>query len=206
MLLILEGKEFFERFSKGFTFEQWLTKLDDVSKDKVSRYYEKIYMMVVSEFRERFTCDYKVNILALVDNRCWDCQFYIPVLVRLAENNPNIEVKLLEANGNEDIHQNVNGGNKSPYVMFYSQDGYLTDTWVERPTIVYELYAKLRKEYGFGESSKMDFLKEYRKAFLKDQELFYKAAADELTQKICRVNAIQGTSKRINTTVITTAT
>ena len=83
--------------------------------------------------------------------------------------------------------------------MFYSQDGYLVDTWIERPTIVYQLYAKLRKEYGFTPENKEIFLKEYRKAFLKDQETFYRAAADELSQKICRVNAIQGTSARINT-------
>ena len=201
--MIIEGKEFFDRFSTGFNFEQWLTKLDDVTRDKVSRYYEKIFMMVVSEFREKLACDYTVNILALVDNRCWDCQFYIPVLVRLAENNPNIKLKLLEVKGNEDIHQTVNGGTKSPYVMFYSQDGYLVDIWVERPTAVYQLYANLRKLYGFDENNKENFLREYRKAFLKDQESFYRDAAEELAQKICRVNAIQGTSKRINTSVVT---
>ena len=197
--MIIEGNDFFERFEKGFSFQDWLEKLDDVTKDKVSRYYDKIYMMVVSEFKEKLSCDYKVNILALVDNHCWDCQFYVPVLVRLAENNPNIQVKLLLVQENSDIHQTTNGGKKSPYIMFYSQDGYLVDTWIERPTIVYQLYANLRKEYGFTPENKEIFLKEYRKAFLKDQETFFRAAGDELSQIICWVNAIQGTSARINT-------
>ena len=102
--MILEGKEFFERFSKGVSFQEWLAGLDDTTKDKVSRYFDKIYMMVVSEFKEKIICDYKVNILALVDNHCWDCQFYIPVLQRLAENTSNIELKLLVVQENADIH------------------------------------------------------------------------------------------------------
>lgn len=200
--MILEGNDFFERFEKGMTFQDWLNNLEDVTKDKVSRYYEKIYMMVVSEFKDKLQCNFKTHILALVDNHCWDCQFYIPVLARLAENNPNIELKLLLAKDNKDIHTTVNGGTKSPLVMFYSVDGYLVDTWVERPTVVYQLYANLRKDIGFDDSRKDEFLHEYRKAFLKDQETFYRAAAAELSQKICRVNAIQGTSKRINTTLV----
>ncbi len=200
--MIIEDKEFFERYSKGITFQDWLTGLDDVTKDKVSRYFEKVQMMIINEFKDRIKITYKVNILALVDNGCWDCQFYVPVLERLAENNANIELRLLLAKENSDIHTAVNGGKKSPFVMFYSQDGYLVDTWVERPTIVYELYANLRKEIGFDDSRKEEFLHEYRKAFLKDQESFYRAAAEELSEKISRVGAIQGTSKRINSKVL----
>ena len=200
--MILEGKDFFDRFSKGISFIDWVNGLDSVSKEKVTKYYEKIYMMIVSEFKEKLNCDLKVNILALVDNSCWDCQFYIPVLARLTENNPNIELKLLLVKDSSDIHNPTNGGKKSPYVMFYSVDGFLVDTWVERPTIVYQLYANLRKEIGFDDSRKDEFLREYRKAFFKDQETFYRAAADELSQKICRVSAIQGTSKRINTAML----
>ena len=108
--MIIEGNDFFERFEKGFSFQDWLEKLDDVTKDKVSRYYDKIYMMVVSEFKEKLSCDYKVNILGIVDNLCGDCQFYVPVIVRLEENNPNIQVKLLLVQENSDIHQTTNGG------------------------------------------------------------------------------------------------
>jgi hypothetical protein len=161
-------------------------------------------MMVVAEFRTRLTCQYRINILALVLDGCWDCQFYIPVLQRLAENNPFIDFRILRAGEHSDIHLPSNGGKKSPYVMFYSQDGYYIDNWVERPTIVYSLYANLRKDFGF--ENKDLFIKEYRKAFLKDQETFYRAAAEELSQKICRANAIQGTSKRINSLLISSST
>lgn len=203
--MILEGQEFFNLFTKGITFTEWLNGLDNVTKDKVSRYYEKIYNMIVSEFKEKLSCDFKINILALVDNHCWDCQFYIPVLSRLSESNPNIELRLLLAKDNADIHQSTNGGKKSPYIMFYSVDGYLVETWVERPTVVYQMYANLRKEIGFDDSRKDEFLHEYRKSFLKDQEDYYRAAAEEFTQKICRVSAIQGTSKRINTTMLSSS-
>ena len=155
--MILEGKDFFDRFSKGISFIDWLNGLDPVSKEKVTKYYEKIYIMIVSEFKEKLNCDFKVNILALVDNSCWDCQFYIPVLARLTENNPNVELKLLLVKDNSDIHNPTNGGKKSPYVMFYSVDGFLVDTWVERPTIVYQLYANLRKDIGFDDSRKDEY-------------------------------------------------
>ena len=82
--------------------------------------------------------------------------------------------------------------------MFYSEDGYYIDRWVERPTEVYDLIADIRKMVGFGSESNKSFVKEYRKRFLKNQENFYRCAAEELTLKICRANAIQATSPRIN--------
>jgi len=69
---------------------------------------------------------------------------------------------------------------------------------VERPTEVYDLIADIRRKVGFGPESKKEFVKEYRKRFLKNQSEFYRCAAEELTLKICRANVIQATSPRIN--------
>lgn len=198
----IEGEQFFEIFKKGITFTDWLGTMPEDSKSKTSRYYDKIFMIVVSEYKERIQIDqkYTVNILALVDDHCWDCQFYVPVLARLAENIDNIKLKIIRSDDpivkEKKLLEKTNGGKKSPYVMFYSVDGYFIDKWVERPTIVYELYARIKREMGFDNKN---FNKEYRKTFLKNQEKFYRAAAEEFAKIICRANAIQGTSKRINT-------
>ena len=200
--MIAEGKEFFDIFNQAKTFTEWLDSLPENFQEKTRRYYDKIYMMVISEYKQRIKIDnrYKVYILVIVEDHCWDCHFYTPVLARLAENINHIELRILKPDNplvvENKLLEKTNGGNKTPYVMFYSIDGYYIDRWVERPTLVYELYARIKRELGFDNK---DFYKEYRKQFLKDQELFYRAAAEELTKKICRANAIQGTSPRINT-------
>ena len=203
--MVPEKEEFFKIFDTGLSFNEWLDTTEESIKEKTKRYYEKIYMMVVSEYKSRITIssEFKINILAVIQDNCWDCQFYLPVLARLAENEPNINLKIFRKDNPiiESLLEPVNGGMKTPYVLFYSIDGYYIDRWVERPTIVYELYAKIKRELGFDNQ---EFYKEYRKAFLKDQEIFYRAAAEELALKICRANAIQGTSKRINSNLITT--
>jgi len=197
-LKMIEHEEFFQRFEKGFTFKQWIENMDEKFSQRTQRYYDKLYMMIVGEFKHKFAdLVFGVHIAAIVEDNCWDCQFYIPVLMRLAEDNPKIKIKLFQKHEHLDWIETTNGGIKSPYVMFYSEDGFFVDKWVERPTKVYELYANLRLDHGFDENER-EFYKQYRKAFLKDQESFYIAAADELTQKICRVHAIQATSKRIN--------
>ncbi|MHA2363069.1 MAG: thioredoxin family protein [Candidatus Hodarchaeales archaeon] len=197
---MLETEEFFARFNTGFKFQQWLDQMEnDQWREKVTRYYNKIYAMIVSEFKEMFAnMTYKVNILAIVVDDCWDCQFYIPVLARLCENNPLLELRLLPREKNMDLMEKTNGGYKAPYVMFYSEDGYLIDKWVERPTPVYELIGSIRKDIGFKDENKKQFDKEYRKLFLKNQESLYRCAIEEFTKKICRANAIQSTSPRIN--------
>ena len=199
--MIVEGEDFLKIFNQALTFPKWLESIPEEYRVKTQRYYEKIYMIVVSEYKERIKIDsrYCVNILVVLDDSCWDCQFYIPVLARLSENIEKLNLKLLKTDDplvkEYNLLETTNGGNKTPYVLFYSVDGYYIDKWVERPTIVYELYARLKRELGF---SNKEFYKEYRKEFLKNQEMFYRAAAEELAMKICRANAIQGTSNRIN--------
>lgn len=198
--LMLEAEEFFQRFNSGFNIEDWIAKMENKTwATRTQKYYDKNYMMVVTEYKERFAnLEYDVNCLVIVEDACWDCQFYVPILIRLAEHNPKVNVKLVYKHENMDILQKTNGGNKSPYVMFYSEDGYFIDRWAERPTEVYDLIGAIRKEVGFGPESKKTFVKEYRKRFLKNQEEFYRCAAEEFSLQICRAHSIQATSPRIN--------
>ena len=172
---------------------------NEIWKQRVNRYYNKIKNIIPPEYKDRLSkLEYEVHIIVIVEDACWDSQFYVPILIHLTENNPKINVRLLNKYENIDILERTNGGNKTPYVMFLSEDGYLIDRWVERPTAAYELIAKVRKQVGYGSKNKNIYLKEYRKKFLKEQDKLFRNGAEELVLKILRTHAVQATSPRIN--------
>ncbi len=77
----------------------------------------------------------------------------------------------------------------------YSQDGYFIDRWIERPTLIYEYYGKLRLRLGWENK---DFYREYRKGYLQRYKEFNEAIVDDLLDKFKRASAIMSTSPRIN--------
>lgn len=202
--MTIEADTFFKVFKHGFNLEDWLSTMNETYRDRTERYAKKI-SQIVPEYKEKIKVDarYKVHILALVEDHCWDCQFYTPMLSKLVEKVENVSLSLLRPTDDvvvkHKFHETTNGGLKTPFVLFYSMDGYYIDRWVERPTIVYKLYGELRQEFGWEGK---EFNIAYRKKFLKNQETYYQAAAEELVQKINRASAIQSTSRRINTQVL----
>ncbi|MHA2365967.1 MAG: thioredoxin family protein [Candidatus Hodarchaeales archaeon] len=195
---LIEQKEFFERLDQGLSFQEWLNGIgkNDL-KEKIQIQYEHSAFLKDEIRKQLKSLTYKTYLLVILAEWCGDCHRNVPILVHIAEASPNVELKLYIKEQNMDLIKTTNGGEKIPYVIFYGQDGHHMDTWVERPTIAYEMLAQLYESIGF-EKNNPKIGEGWRKIFSENQEKFYNAVAKEIMDKIIRANAIQGTSFRIN--------
>jgi hypothetical protein len=95
----------------------------------------------------------------------------------------------------------INGGEKVPQVLVFTQDFYYLTRyltrWVERSTPAYQLVAELRKKIGWDEENSKAFVKEFRKQFLRNQKKMEEAFIQEIRTLLTRTDAIQGTTSRL---------
>jgi hypothetical protein len=116
--------------------------------------------------------------------------------VKLADQNPNINLKIFNKDHYPFLVDRINGGEKVPQVLIFSKDFRYLDRWVERSTAGYQLYGEVRKEYGWNESVSDQFLKEYRKRFLKQQKDLEIGLIQEIRTLLTRADAIQAATGR----------
>jgi hypothetical protein len=82
-----------------------------------------------------------IQILVIGNDRCDDTAGNVPILAKLAEVSPKIELRILDSDSNAQYHQQfkVNGKRKTPVVLFLSKDLQELCRWVERPNAAYKV-------------------------------------------------------------------
>ncbi|MHA1769435.1 MAG: thioredoxin family protein [Candidatus Thorarchaeota archaeon] len=82
-----------------------------------------------------------IKIMVIGTDRCSDTAGNLPILARIAETNPRIELRVLDSDGNATYHQQfrVNGKRKTPVVLFMSSEHEELCRWVERPNAAYKI-------------------------------------------------------------------
>ena len=129
---------------------------------------------------------------------CWDSQTNVPLLIRIAEHNPNINVKIFNKDKLPFIIDQINDGAKVPQALIFSKDFYYIDRWVEKTTLAYKLFTKVYDEFGWDKEKKDEFIKEYRKRFLKQQTEIGKALIKEMRYILERIDSIQASTERFH--------
>src|SRR5207237_4195174 len=68
----------------------------------------------------------RTNVLVLAGAWCGDCSSQCPIFERFAEAAPALQVRYLDRDDHPDAQRalQVNGGNRVPVVVFFSEDGY----------------------------------------------------------------------------------
>jgi hypothetical protein len=195
-----DEKQVFERiteefYASGKSLNEFLEDATDDEKNRTMLYYKKLEKKFVPEdFRIDIT--FPVNFLVLATTWCWDSITNVPVLVRIAENSPNINIKIFNKDKYPFLIDKINGGEKVPQVLILSKDFYYLDRWVERSTLGYKLLSETRKEYGWKKENFDAFLKEYRRRFLRQQEKLEIEVIEEIKYLLNRIDAVQGTTSR----------
>ena len=183
-------------FNQGKTFEEFLKDATEDDRKRFEYYYDK---SAKKHSPETFHIDlkYPINILVLATTWCWDSQTNVPVIAHIAEHNPNINMKLMNKDHLPFMITKVNNGEKVPQILVFTEDFYYLDRWVERSTRAYLLYGEYRKKYGWSEENKDQFVKEYRKAFLKHQTEIEESVMEEMRTLFTRADAISGSTARL---------
>ncbi|WP_455464884.1 thioredoxin family protein [Candidatus Hodarchaeum mangrovi] len=184
-------KEFYET---GLTFEEFVREGTTDEKDRMMLYYRKSERKFE---KHELQIDNKnqINLLVVAATWCWDTQTNIPILAKIAENSPNISMKIFNKNKYPFLITQVNGGEKVPQVLVFTKDFYYIDRWVERTTKAYQLYGQLREELGW-KIDKSDFSKEFRKKYLKIQKEIEESFIEEIRRILIRADAIQMSTLR----------
>jgi len=183
-------------FNKGMTFEEFLKDATEDDRKRFLYYHDKSAKKHSTE-SFRINLKYPINLLVLATTWCWDSQTNLPILAHIADHSPNINMRLMNKDHLPFMVTKVNNGEKVPQVLVFTEDFYYLDRWVERSTRAYLLYAEYRKKFGWSEETKDEFVKQYRKAFLKHQIEIEKSVIKEIRALLTRADAISATTHRL---------
>ena len=186
-----------EFYQTGKSFEEFIKDGTEEEQDRFKLYFRKTE---VNYSPEEFQIDleYPVNILVAATTWCWDSQTNLPLLVRIAEKNPNLNLQIFNKDKYPFLINRINNGEKVPQVLFFSKDFYFLDNWIERPTLAYKLYSEVYNEFGWAKEKKSEFIKEYRKRFLKQQKEIGNALIHEIKTILYRIDSIQAATARFH--------
>jgi hypothetical protein len=186
------SKEFYE---SGKTFDEFLMEATEDEAKRTQLYYSRIAKNFTPE---DFLIDieHPINLMLVATTWCWDSQTNVPIIVHLANHNPNINLRIFNKDNYPFLVDKINDGEKVPQLLVYTKDFFYLDRWVERSTLGYKLYADLREEYGWKEENESEFVKQYRKKFLQQQKNLERAVIDEIHTILQRVIEVQRSASR----------
>ena len=184
-----------EFYETGVSFDDFLKSGTEDEQQRIGLYYRRLENKY-SPDDFRIDLNYPVNLLVITSTWCWDSKTNVPPFVRISEQSPNVNLKIFIKEQYPFLLDLINGREKIPQVLVFSKDFYYLDRWVERSTMGYQLYSDVRKEYGWDKSVFDDFLKEYRKRFLKKQKELVMALLQEIRTLLIRTDAIQAATAR----------
>lgn len=192
MLLDRITEEFYQT---GLSFDEFLQSGTEDEQERISLYYRRLDKKFSSE-ELRIDLTHLINLLVVASTWCWDSKTNVPVFVKIAELSPNVNLKIFNKEKYPFLVDKINRGEKIPQVLVFSKDFQYLDRWVERSTSSYQLYGEVRKEYGWDDSVSDQFLKEYRKRFLKQQKKLEFDLIQEIRTLLTRTDAIQSATRR----------
>jgi hypothetical protein len=146
-----------QRFGQGMTFQQYLDQMN-TNKDK---FLETLAAVEVTPeeravFKNR---PEKLNVLVITEDWCGDALTNFPVLAKMVEGAPNVEMRVFLRDQNPDLmDQYLNRGlfRSIPVFVFFDGDMKEVARFIERPPKIteyieqkqLELRRQLRAEHG----------------------------------------------------------
>ena len=132
-----------ERFLQGMTFQQYLDQMG-TNKEKFMEFLREV--KIRPEDREALRkLGKKLNVLVITEDWCGDALYNVPVLGRLVEGNPNVDVRVFLRDKNPDLmDQYLNQGTyrSIPVFAFFDDNMKEIARFIERPPKVTEVLEK----------------------------------------------------------------
>jgi hypothetical protein len=129
----------FETFSAALPYDAFLTRFGTPA-DKAA--WDRVRTAVVLTPDQKallatFVRPIRVKVLA--EAGCVDCIRQCPIFERFAEAAPVLTVRYLDRDAHPEVQEElrINGGNRLPVVVFYSEDGFEVARYGERPLSTY---------------------------------------------------------------------
>ena len=133
-------------FHTGFDFESYLHKLGDDGLKFASRYER----MVLQEELVTALAGLRnpLKILALSEPWCPDCVLHIPLLAKIADSSPHVQLMIFPRDQDKHLAEYLalNGKHVIPAALFMHGDFQEIGRWYERPSVVQKLFQTAGEE------------------------------------------------------------
>jgi hypothetical protein len=124
----------FDKFQQGYGYADFLARYaNEGQKQRWRQMHEQVVLTpaqreLLGSFRRT------MNILCLAGAWCGDCINQCPIFEHFAAAAPGITVRYLDRDEHADVQQalQINGGNRVPVVVFFSEDGFEVGRYGER--------------------------------------------------------------------------
>src|SRR5438105_5265033 len=133
----------YEKFSPGLPLADFLAKYaTDVQKQRWRGVHEQVALTPAQrQLLAAFTR--RMNVLCLAGAWCGDCINQCPIFEHFAAAAPALTVRYLDRDEHADVQRElqINGGNRVPVVVFFSEDGFEVARYGERTLAAYRRLA-----------------------------------------------------------------
>ncbi len=133
-----------ERFKQGLTFQQYLDQMG-TNKEKFVQFLQEIKIRPEDREALRKLGSKKLNVLVMTEDWCGDALYNVPVMAKLVEGLPNVEMRLFLRDQNRDLmDQYLNQGiyRSIPVFAFFDENMNEIARFTERPPKVTEVIEK----------------------------------------------------------------
>ena len=153
-----------ERFQQGMTFPQYLDQMG-TNKEKFVQFLAEVKVRPEDRDALTQTAGKKLNVLVITEDWCGDALYNFPVLARLAEGLPNVEMRVFLRDQNPDLmDQYLNQGmyRSIPVFAFFDENMKELARFIERPPKVTEVIEQ--KMLEVRRALRAEHLEEWRQA------------------------------------------
>ena len=133
----------FDRFTKALSLTDFLaTYAGPAHKPRWQATFDAVrFTDTQRHLLKSFTRE--INVLVLAGAWCGDCSSQCPIFDRFAEAAPVLKVRYLDRDAHPDVQAElqINGGNRVPVVVYFSEDGHEVARYGERTLSQYRSMA-----------------------------------------------------------------
>jgi hypothetical protein len=138
----------FEKYQQGLSYSDFVARYaDDRQKQRWKGVYEQV-VVTPAQFNLLASFRRPMHVLCLAGAWCGDCINQCPIFEHFAAAAPVISVRYLDRDEHADAQRalQINGGNRVPVAVFFSEDGFEVARYGERTLSTYR--QKLRDQAG----------------------------------------------------------
>jgi thiol-disulfide isomerase/thioredoxin len=177
----------FSEFETGLPLAEFLAKYG--TADQRARWQAATAQTALTDEQRKLlgTFTRHTNVLVLAGAWCGDCSAQCPIFERIAEVAPRVVVRYIDRDDRADAQAalQVNGGNRVPVAVFFSEDGHEVARYGERTLARYRQLVSLLTGEGCATG------------FVKGTDPVQRAVAQEWVDQFERVQWILRLSPRL---------
>ena len=164
-----------ERFQQGMTFQQYLDQMG-TNKEKFVQFLQEVKIRPEDREALKKLGGKKLNVLVITEDWCGDALYNLPVLAKLVEGLPHVEMRVFLRDQNPDLmDQYLNQGmyRSIPVFGFFDEKMKEVSRFIERPPKVTEVIEQ--KMLEVRRALRTERLEEWRQAVVDEVRELLKA-------------------------------